>query len=173
MMPSLREPLESLLRPLFDALPVNTAMSKLVVDQPVTGPAHDLVAKIVKDPVMRDLPQLVAGLWLYVDDLGASHTVSQSLETPTGSFWHGIMHRREGDFSNAKYWFRQVGTHPVLREISLGGGSAAAGTDIGSYDPFDFVDEVAAAQQAGNRPHELVDLQRIEWVQIFHHEAEQ
>jgi hypothetical protein len=56
----------------------------------------------------------LAGLWLLFDLLVESHTISQSLETPEGYFWHAIMHRREPDAWNSKYWFRQVGMHPVL-----------------------------------------------------------
>ena len=59
-----------------------------------------------------------AGLWLLHNFLDESHRISQSIETPTGSFWHGIMHRREGDFSNAKYWFRRVGAHPVFAPLA-------------------------------------------------------
>src|SRR5262245_27341324 len=47
----------------------------------------------------------LAGLWLWFDFLDESHTVSQAIHTPEGSFWHGVMHRREGDYGNAKYWF--------------------------------------------------------------------
>src|SRR5947208_9436780 len=36
-----------------------------------------------------------AGLWLYHDFLDESHAVSQEIDTPTGSFWHAVMHRRE------------------------------------------------------------------------------
>ena len=50
----------------------------------------------------------LAGVWLLHDYLDESHTISQRIDTPSGSFWHGIMHRREGDFSNAKYWFRPL-----------------------------------------------------------------
>src|SRR5262245_49234616 len=42
----------------------------------------------------------LAGLWLYHDFLDESHTISQSLETTSGSYWHGLMHRREPDFAN-------------------------------------------------------------------------
>lgn len=59
-----------------------------------------------------------AGLWLLAGDLERSHALSQALPTHDGSFWHGIMHRREGDFENAKYWFRRVGNHPVLTRLA-------------------------------------------------------
>jgi hypothetical protein len=43
----------------------------------------------------------LAGLWLYHDFLDESHTISQGLHTPEGSYWHALMHRREPDFSNS------------------------------------------------------------------------
>src|SRR5262245_19277607 len=68
-----------------------------------------------KPPADADMAACcLSGVWLLHDFLDESHTISQSIDTPTGSYWHAIMHRREGDFSNAKYWFRRVGDHPVL-----------------------------------------------------------
>jgi hypothetical protein len=61
---------------------------------------------------------VLAGLWLLAGDLDRSHAFSQEIPTPTGSFWHGIMHRREGDYENAKYWFRRVGRHPLLAAMA-------------------------------------------------------
>ena len=58
-----------------------------------------------------------AGLLLWNDDLEASHTISQGIQTPTGSFWHAIMHRREGDASNSLYWWRRTGNHPAFNAI--------------------------------------------------------
>lgn len=47
-----------------------------------------------------------------------SHQLSQSIEGlgthRSGDYWHAIHHRREADFSNSKYWFRQVGRHPLF-----------------------------------------------------------
>jgi len=56
-----------------------------------------------------------AGLHLLNDDLGRSHELAQAHEGDrTYDYWHAIVHRREGDFGNSKYWLRQVGEHPVL-----------------------------------------------------------
>ncbi|HEX5444527.1 MAG TPA: hypothetical protein VFW87_11880, partial [Pirellulales bacterium] len=55
----------------------------------------------------------LAGLWLYHDFLDPSHELSQELSTVEGSYWHGILHRREPDYGNAKYWFRRVGQHAI------------------------------------------------------------
>ena len=58
-----------------------------------------------------------SGLLLWNDALNESHTISQGLENQTGSYWHGIMHRREPDYSNSKYWFGRVGTHPIFPQL--------------------------------------------------------
>lgn len=55
-----------------------------------------------------------AGLLLWNDDLDGSHTLAQGIETPTGSYWHAVMHRREGDLGNSGYWFDRVGRHPAF-----------------------------------------------------------
>jgi hypothetical protein len=164
----LSAPFDHLLEPLFEALPLNRAMPRLVGEG--NSEHHDLIQKITADPAVAQRPEVIAGLWLYVDALDRSHTVSQNINTPTGSYWHGIMHRREGDFSNSHYWFRKVGKHPAMREIDIAGGSAGAGTDVGRYDPHAFIDAVEQAHQQGDtgQQHpELLALQRHEWVRLF------
>jgi hypothetical protein len=122
----------------------------------------------------------VAGVWLLHNYLDESHTISQGIDTPSGSFWHAIMHRREGDFSNAKYWFRHVGQHLVFAELGQQAhvaASAAADADSslketrlrdGTWDPFAFVDlcQGVARGQTGTR--ELcLDVQQAEWELLF------
>ncbi|MDQ2799366.1 MAG: hypothetical protein M3Y13_06960 [Armatimonadota bacterium] len=59
-----------------------------------------------------------AGLHLINDDLAASHVLSQSLEgEPLADYWHAIIHRREGDYGNSRYWFGRVGSVPILTEV--------------------------------------------------------
>lgn len=136
--------LDAKLEELFEALPLERAMESLRAGA-IPTQAHALVSQI-------DAPKsLLAGLWLYVNDLERSHEISQSLSTPTGSYWHGIMHRREGDFWNSKYWFRQVGSHPAMAEIG--------------YDPYEFVD--ACEVDRGKDQNDLIDLQRREWQTLF------
>src|SRR5688572_4541091 len=77
--------------------------------------------RIFPDQAIRDhsmAEAVLAGLYLFADDLNASHEISQSIHTPTGSYWHGIMHRREPDYGNAKYWFHRVGRHPVHEAVA-------------------------------------------------------
>ncbi|SVE48716.1 uncharacterized protein METZ01_LOCUS501570, partial [marine metagenome] len=110
----LPKPLAADVAPLFAARPQDQAMSGLVVTTP---PAADIVAvveSIVGGDAVPTGSALESALWLYVDDLDRSHTCSQSIDDTTGSYWHGIMHRREGDFSNSHYWFRKVGNHPAM-----------------------------------------------------------
>lgn len=58
-----------------------------------------------------------AGLYLLNESLDKSHDIAQEITNATGSYWHGLMHRMEGDYSNAKYWFNDVGHHPVFSSL--------------------------------------------------------
>ncbi len=69
----------------------------------------------VKDTTFGEA--IKSGLLLWNDALDESHTISQELANATGSYWHGIMHRREPDYSNAKYWFGRVGTHAIFPQV--------------------------------------------------------
>jgi hypothetical protein len=61
---------------------------------------------------------LLAALHLRNDSLNTSHSYAQEIEhDATGAYWHGIMHRMEGDYSNAKYWFMRTGQHPVMSKV--------------------------------------------------------
>ena len=52
-----------------------------------------------------------AALLLWHDQFEAAHEIVQDMENPDAALLHGILHRRELDFSNARYWFHRVGAH--------------------------------------------------------------
>ena len=142
-----------------------------------TQPGDLIAGKMVRTD---DARAMLSGLWLYFDFLDESHTISQSLDNPTGSFWHAIMHRREGDFSNSKYWYARCASHPTLATIA-----AAAAKHVNQmpadksllrliatgWNPNAFVDLVQAVHQSPSDPrHALaVALQRTEWQVLFDH----
>lgn len=108
----------------------------------------------------------LAGLWLYHDFLDESHTISQGLHTPEGSFWHAIMHRREPDAWNSKYWWRKVGNHPVLTQLR----DQCRGLGYSFTTPSDFVDccEKVRGRNNGDE-HVAKQVQLLEWQLLFSH----
>ena len=67
-----------------------------------------------------------AGLHILNDDLARGHAIVEEHDgDKTSDYWHAIVHRREGDFDNAKYWLRRVGRHPVILRVHDGGPAGA------------------------------------------------
>ncbi|WP_308635673.1 hypothetical protein [Paenibacillus silvisoli] len=80
--------------------------------------ALPLLSAATPKAVVPALIALKAGLHLLNESLDASHAQSQEIEDDsTGCYWHGIMHRMEGDFSNANYWFSMAGAHPAMERL--------------------------------------------------------
>ena len=127
-----------------------------------------------------DANAMLAGLWLWHDWLDESHHISQSLESPTGSFWHAIMHRREGDFSNSKYWYARCQNHPILQQMannatqilhSLPADKAYLRLMSGGWNPNAFVDLVDSVEEDEKNPKHAtaISLQQLEWRLLFDH----
>ena len=130
-----------------------------------------------------DAIALKAGLLQTHDLLDASHAESQSVEGQglhaSGDYWHAIMHRREPDYGNSKYWFRRVGRHPlfpVLAErvellLSQSPGEAAdriqGGLELsGGWNPLAFVDvceELACEEES----EAGLIARRIQWEEML------
>lgn len=98
-----------------------------------------------------------SGLWLLHNFLHDSHEISQSIHSPEGSWWHAIMHRTEGDFSNAKYWYRRVGEHEAFGEIESG------------FAPFSFVDQCEKEYRGGVLSEAAQQLAFAEWTALFNY----
>ena len=71
------------------------------------------IRKAIEDNCPNRL--IAAALHVLNDDLNSAHPHAQAFEgDPTADYWHAIVHRREGDYSNSRYWFGRVGSHPVV-----------------------------------------------------------
>ena len=164
----LPEALEKPLKPLFADLPLDVAMFRLVVDQPPSAAVVGMVETLLKARAFAGREELQAGLWLYVDDLDRSHTMCQGVDDETGSYWHGIMHRREPDYSNAKYWFNRVGSHPAYPEILERVTPLVAGTSLENlaateWDSAAMVDAVSGARSGSDEYGLLQQVHRVEF----------
>jgi len=141
--------------------------------RPATESAESLDKKL--EAILRqsktalEKQQLIRALvLLWHDRLDAAHALAQEVEGPDGAFVHAIMHRREPDYGNAKYWFHRVGAHGAFPEIAARARTLVAGTKLvvsGRFDPFAFVDACEAVAGSGRglvTAERLREVQRIE-----------
>ena len=142
----LPEPVLHLYPPLFEALPLDSAMTGLVTRRPNFTAAKIAGEAVCQLAVAKD-PMLAAGIWLYVDDLEAAHQLVQYDSSPTASWWHAVVHRREGDFGNSRYWYRQSEGHPGMPGLG--------------FEPDRLVRAAEANDESG------IPLQKREWVHLM------
>jgi hypothetical protein len=144
---------------------LNRALNEAIASTHLAGPRAELIRAI---------------LLLWHDHHDAAHHIVQDMETPDGGYIHAILHRREPDYFNAKYWFRRVGPHPCFSELA---GRAAdilrkSGSDSlvkqllpgGRWDSFAFVDACDAAASPSAPTHAaLREIQRAEFEVLLDH----
>jgi len=107
---------------------------------------NSLTAKIDK---LTAAPLIKAGLHLLNDDIHNCHIIAQEHENSDGNYWHAILHRREPDYWNSKYWYRRVDNHPVIQQMK--------NEEVG-WDPFNFVDQCEKFNTAQTRKIQLQEM---------------
>ncbi|WP_088105835.1 hypothetical protein [Halalkalibacter urbisdiaboli] len=128
----------------------------------------------IKELTGRDEPSELAALatksalLLWNDELDKSHTISQGLQQELGSYLHGLMHRREGDFSNAKYWYSFVGDHPMYETLYEKAASISEQVrSWAKWDPYQFIDAVEkVVKRKVEETEEAEQLRRIQVIEL-------
>ena len=56
------------------------------------------------------VPPLLLALWYDArGDWDRAHSLAQDVDDKAGAWVHAYLHRKEGDLSNAGYWYRRAG----------------------------------------------------------------
>ena len=137
-------------------------------DGPRNATLIELLSSTRRDSLLESVapsrhPECFSGLWLLAGDLDRSHEISQGIDNADGSFWHAIMHRREGDLGNAKYWLRRTAAHPVFDQM------AELAPEL-YRDPAGFVDACGRAARTDGEDHQrCLRAQWLEWQALMAH----
>jgi len=68
----------------------------------------------------NDLSELERTLWLAkAGHWHAAHDLCQQLPGPAGAWIHAWLHRQEGDYGNACYWYARAGKPATAEEAPL------------------------------------------------------
>lgn len=107
-----------------------------------------------------------SGLFLYLSCFEEAHQIAQDIASTTGSYWHGILHRQEPDYSNARYWFERVGEHAIFAALRE---AAASLRSTPPWDAFWFIDACEKASRAKDAKmmRQLEAIQQAEWQLLF------
>jgi hypothetical protein len=77
--------------------------------------AVEFEASLEEDEPPHGVTEALQALWYERrGDWDRAHRIAQEIAGPDGAWVHAYLHRREGDQSNAAYWYRQA-NKPVSR----------------------------------------------------------
>lgn len=155
---------EGLLQKLVPTEPLNY---ELLLKLRATDDATISGQKAIGKPAMFSLVR--GGLFYALDAIDEAHRIFQDSPGDLGSYWHGMMHRREGDFDNARYWFRRAGTLPFFDALHSAASEFSA--DMAkqeNWDPYLFTGVCEQARHGEDEGlKELAKLQRVEFEGLF------
>ncbi len=119
---------------------------------------------------------------LWHDHHDVAHGIVQDMPSADAAYVHAILHRREPDYLNAKYWFRRVGQHPCCAALAAAvvnicreEGASELATVLGPdtrWNAMAFVDAceaVAGELSESAKARALRKIQQTEFEILFKH----
>lgn len=150
-------------------------------------PLRDLEASLDLWAARHDVPAAAAlrakaTALLYHDHHDEAHDIVQDLTDADAALLHGIVHRREPDYWNARYWFRRFDAHPVylalgrrlpaLPQAAAQAASVRVLTLPGAFDPFAFIDLCEASERLPGLDAQVLwlrEVQHAEFEEVVRH----
>lgn len=155
----------------MDDLFAGSPPSLTLAPRPGSLSPDDVRARVAALALPSPRRKLLLGLaLLWHDDWSGAHAVAQDHEGQSDfDLLHGIGHRREGDYSNADYWFSSAGTHACFPAIAAAVAKELPEDDAarerllkgGRWNPKAFTAEVKASKK-DTEASRLVRVQALE-----------
>jgi hypothetical protein len=71
---------------------------------------EEFKSTLANDAPPAGIPASLAAMWYDgKNDWEQAHAIAQDLPAKEGSWVHAYLHRKEGDTSNANYWYNRAG----------------------------------------------------------------
>jgi hypothetical protein len=76
----------------------------------------EFISSLASNEPPQQISGVLRALWYDgKNDWNGSHNIVQEIDDKNGSWVHAYLHRKEGDLSNARYWYSRAGkTEPKI-----------------------------------------------------------
>lgn len=106
-------------------------------------------------------------LFLAAGGLSQAHRIVQEMSTTDAAYIHGVIHRVDDDFDNARYWFRGARVHPAAAEMyRRASASSPTMSQSAGWDPILVTDLLEKSRSSGVS-EELQTLLTIEFEELL------
>jgi hypothetical protein len=132
----------------------------------------EIRALLQEAPMLCNTP-VAALMWLRIGRFEPAHSIVQDASRGLPAYIHGMLHRLEGDYWNANYWFRQTRDQELLasiqRYMTEHRASAPWGVD---FQPSEFTQAVESLMNPRRPVHagsldELQQVAMLEWRAVW------
>jgi hypothetical protein len=106
-------------------------------------------------------------LFLAAGGLSQAHRIVQEMSTTDAAYIHGVIHRVDDDFDNARYWFQGARLHPAAAEMyRRAAASSPTMAQSPGWDPI-LVTDLLEKSRTSRVSEELPTLLTIEFEELL------